>query len=232
MPLNTTSPHLLVIDPSLNHAEPQGAAQVLEGWPGSSRVVLPALDRAQMIHANDGYEGLSGVVLMGSASSVYDDHLWLRELGGWLRPILDGRVDLPLLGICFGHQLIAHLEGGRVGYLSADQSKRRGVETSHFVPSRLLGEPVVLRVVVSHREVVEVAPPERYRVIAQRPGVTCDALEHASRSIFTAQFHPEARDEFARNAGIDVEVIDREVDEDGQRFLTAFRQVVVDSLGT
>lgn len=56
----------------------------------------------------------SGVVISGSRAHVTEDLGWLDGLVSWTRSIM--RAGIPLLGICFGHQLIAHAMGGKVGF--------------------------------------------------------------------------------------------------------------------
>ncbi|RYY63680.1 MAG: glutamine amidotransferase, partial [Comamonadaceae bacterium] len=58
-------------------------------------------------------EGFAGVIVTGSAAMVPDRHDWSERTGAWLRDA--AHAGLPLLGICYGHQLIAHALGGDVG---------------------------------------------------------------------------------------------------------------------
>ncbi len=210
-----------VIDPSQHHAEDQGVEEVLRGWSGESRLFRPALD-GDGPGPGDGYDA-GAVVLLGSAASVHHDLPWLGPLRAWLQPILDGEQRLPLLGICFGHQLIADMAGARVDWLEESRGKRVGIERTEMRGSRLLGEDADLRVVVSHRETV-VAPPQHYRVTAMRPGVPNDGLEHETLDVFSYQFHPEARDEFAARNGIAEAEIDASVRADSRRLLDGFRR--------
>ena len=120
---------LLIIDPSTHTAEVEGTREVLGDWPGASQVLRPAL-RPEDRLSGLGYQDLDGVVIMGSAASVHDDVAWLEGLKRWLTPIVSGEVGVALLGLCFGHQLIAERLGGEVGFLRDDRSKRRGVEVS------------------------------------------------------------------------------------------------------
>ncbi len=70
----------------------------------------------QTIYAAD--EGVSdqshidGVIIGGSSHSVFEDAHWIRDLEVYVKQVIDAHV--PLLGICFGHQLIAKALGGTV----------------------------------------------------------------------------------------------------------------------
>jgi len=219
--LTQTRRPLWVIDPSLKQGEDQGVEEILKGWRSDSRLFRPVLD-GNGPGPDAGYDACA-IVLMGSAASVHQDLPWLSRLRDWLRPILEGDQPIPLLGICFGHQLIAEMAGAQVDWLEPTRDKRVGIERTRVRGSRLLEEDVDLRVVVSHRETVLDAPPE-YRVTASRPGVPCDGLEHDTLEIFSYQFHPEARDEFAARSGIPEAQIDARLCSDSRRVLDQFRR--------
>jgi len=213
---------LWVIDPSIHHAEDQGVAQVLRGFEGGSRVFRPSLAPKDGPRVGDGYDA-AGIVLLGSGASVHEDLPWLRELSGWLRPVLNGTRELPVLGICFGHQLIAHLGGAEVGDLREDGSKDLGARETRVDGWTLLPGCHDLKVIVSHREEVKTVPDD-YRVVARRPGVRIDGLEHRRLPITTFQFHPEARDEFARRQGLTASAVDARLIRDSDLVLEAFRR--------
>jgi GMP synthase-like glutamine amidotransferase len=219
------SPCLWIVDPSIHHAEIQGVAEIRHRWPGEVREFRPVLSPGDGPTPADGYAA-DGVVIMGSAASVHESLPWMERLGEWLEPIVAGRRVIPLLGICFGHQLIARLAGGRVGFLTADHGKRVGVENTRIEGSRLLGERREMLVVVSHREEVK-GLPAGYRRVAYRDGVANDGMEHEERPVFSFQFHPEAREEFASRAGIDPGKLVPRVREDSQLLLGAFRATVL-----
>jgi len=212
---------LWVIDPSMVRAEDQGVEEVRRGWSGTVRLFRPALRPGDGPEPATGYDA-DAVVVLGSAASVHDDLPWLGPMAAWVRPIVEGAVAVPLLGVCFGHQLVAHLAGGVVDYLHPDRRKRVGIETSRFDGGRLVPGAHDLRVVVSHREGVTSKPPG-YREVATRIEGVVDALEHETLPVFSVQFHPEAREDFARAAGLDPGVIDDQVRQDGRRLLDAFR---------
>ena len=61
----------------------------------------------------DSVEAADGFLITGSKSSVYDDKDWIRALEGFVRECHAAR--RKVIGICFGHQLVAQALGGSVG---------------------------------------------------------------------------------------------------------------------
>jgi len=218
-------PRLWIIDPSTKRPEGQGVDSILEGWPGESRLFMPALRPGDGPQPETGYAA-DGFVVMGSAASVHEPLAWLGPLAEWLGPLLTGEVRRPLLGICFGHQLIAHVGGGEIGDLTEDGAKRVGVEISELEGGRLLPGHHELRVMVSHREEIKRLAPG-FRPIARRRGVAVDGMEHEALPVFSFQFHPEAREEFAGHAGLDLREVDDRLRADSRKLLTAFRERVL-----
>ena len=125
-----------------------------------------------------------GIVLSGGPNSVYDEGSFdidpeIFELG------------LPILGICYGMQLISHKLGGKVE--SASESEY-GVEPIELKEkSELFAHtPETQDVLMSHGDrVVEI--PEGFHVVATSPNSPFAAVENTERNIYGIQFHPEVR---------------------------------------
>jgi len=226
-----SGPHLLIVDPAVEAPEERGEREVARGWPGPVTVLRPALEPARGPGPGTPCDA-DAVVIMGSAASVHDPrerHAWLRPLAAWIDPLLapDGP-RVPLLGICFGHQLLAHRAGGAVGFrIDAAAPPLRALVPTRLSGCRLLPGEQRLTVVASHREVVT-DPPAGWEVVGRRPDGTLDALQHPALPFFAVQFHPEAGPGFLARRGIASEgaaAPDAEAAfADGARLLEAFRR--------
>jgi GMP synthase (glutamine-hydrolysing) len=59
---------------------------------------------------------VAGALITGSAAMVTERAPWSERTAGWIRDAMDA--ELPLFGVCYGHQLMAHALGGTVDYLA------------------------------------------------------------------------------------------------------------------
>ena len=84
---------------------------VLNQIPGIDNVLVAAVFKRHWLPA---YDTISGVIITGSHAMVTDREDWSEFVAEWLRGIAAN--TLPVLGICYGHQLLAHAWGGDVGY--------------------------------------------------------------------------------------------------------------------
>jgi GMP synthase (glutamine-hydrolysing) len=76
-------------------------------------------DQAVVYRVIDGHalprrEGYAGALITGSGSMVTERLEWSERSAAWLRDA--AHAGMPLFGICYGHQLLAHALGGEVGY--------------------------------------------------------------------------------------------------------------------
>jgi GMP synthase-like glutamine amidotransferase len=216
----------MIIDPSIAWPEEEGVEAVAGNWPGPRKVLRPALEAGSGPRPGDGYDAFA-VVVMGSRASVGNDLPWLRDLRAWLAPIVSGSVPRPLLGICFGHQLIAEVAGADVRKVHRDGREERGVQESRFLDCRLVPGGGTVRVIASHGEEAK-SVPAGFRGVAQRGAVTVDALEHLRLPVFGVQFHPEAGASFLRKREIPEDPRESRAFEEQARLLSRFREIALE----
>lgn len=141
---------------------------------------------------------LKGVVITGSPAGVYEGDPWIVALIDWLQA-LDTAV--PVVGICFGHQVMAQAYGGHV----EKSSKGWGVGLHQYdiqaqdVWHALLGKPAddkAIRVAVTHQDQV-VKKPEKAVVLAGSEFTPHGALYYTDRKGLSFQCHPEFCEDFA-----------------------------------
>lgn len=122
-----------------------------------------------------------GIIFTGGPNSVFDANSLavssqILELG------------IPILGICYGAQLIAHLAGGKVQTASA---REYGKQSITYSPSPLFENIPSDNVCwMSHTDYVAEVPAG-YKVIASTKTCPCAAFANADKKIYGVQFHPE-----------------------------------------
>ena len=132
-------------------------------------------------------------VLTGSAAGVYEDQGWIEPLKVFLR---EAKGKAKLVGICFGHQIMAEAFGGHV----AKSEKGWGVGLqSYEVKSRApwMDDVDALAVPVSHQDQIVVQPP--YTTVLAASGFTpFGMLLYADQPSISMQFHPEFSPDYAK----------------------------------
>ncbi|MBO4247933.1 gamma-glutamyl-gamma-aminobutyrate hydrolase family protein [Halomicrobium sp. IBSBa] len=132
-----------------------------------------------------------GCLLTGSRASVYWEEPWIADLTAWVRNAVDR--DVAFLGVCFGHQLLAHALGGEVEPMDEYEIGYRTVE--HDGTSELLdGVDDRFTVFTTHSDRVVELPPEAEQFAANDYGIHGFQTE----DVFSVQFHPEYDPETAR----------------------------------
>ncbi|HEX4437917.1 MAG TPA: glutamine-hydrolyzing GMP synthase [Solirubrobacteraceae bacterium] len=123
-----------------------------------------------------------GIILSGGPASVYADGA----------PALDrGLLELgvPVMGICYGMQLLVHTLGGRVEQAEVGEFGRSELQV--IEPGVLMrGLPREQTCWMSHRDTVYEAPPG-FTALASSTGSPVAAVQDAERGIYGIQFHPE-----------------------------------------
>ncbi|QIB76170.1 type 1 glutamine amidotransferase [Halogeometricum borinquense] len=131
-------------------------------------------------------EDVDGVVIGGSGAGVYDepDQPWITRQKEFVEEIIDE--EIPLLGICFGHQLVNEVLGGTV--VNSGESRNYLVEAS--LAEIPLFEGVRNVVPVLHSDIVT-EPGEGMEVVGTADYNRYFATRHHERPIWTVQYHPE-----------------------------------------
>jgi GMP synthase (glutamine-hydrolysing) len=119
-----------------------------------------------------------GIVLSGGPDSVYQDEAYACDLG-----VYD--LGVPILGVCYGMQLMARDLGGKVVPGAEREYGARDIQTTGT--SSLLDG--IRRVWMSHGDRI-LEPPPQFQVTA-RSDTAMAAMENAEKRIFGIQFHPE-----------------------------------------
>ena len=128
--------------------------------------------------------GYVGIIFTGGPNSVYDE-----SSPHYSPEILDA--GIPVLGICYGAQLIAYMAGGVVK-TSGSKSEYGKIDMTRSKDSRLLKNILEDTSVcwMSHTDYIS-SPPEGYKVTAVTRDCPCAAMENDEKRIYAVQFHPE-----------------------------------------
>jgi GMP synthase (glutamine-hydrolysing) len=127
-------------------------------------------------------KGAKGIIISGGPRSVY-------ELGAPTCPPELFRQGIPVLGICYGHQLMAHALGGSVG----PGEKREFGDAQLRIESQdtiLQGLRSVEPIWMSHGDEVQVPPPG-FQLLATTARCRVAAMANLKNRLFGVQFHPE-----------------------------------------
>ncbi len=142
-----------------------------------AEIVLPTITAAELKSKKP-----EGIILSGGPRSVYEKDAFTID-----KRILERGV--PVLGICYGHQLIAHLLGGKV----ERASKEYGKEMLDAKESRLLkGLGRKEQVWASHGDSV-ISAPSGFDVTGSTAECSIAAFENNEKRVYGVQFHPEVQ---------------------------------------
>lgn len=182
--------HLALIDASLGtpHAKRNFQREVdatLTIYDANEGEIPPPIGHPDPVETDDGpIQSFDGVIISGSQSSVYDDNRpWIQPLSRWVEGAIAD--DVPLLGVCWGHQLLAQILGGTVkggsyelGYVEVTQETEDPIWTNI---------PNPFTVFATHSDHVVEMPPGATLLASNETGV--QAFRH--EQVYTVQFHPE-----------------------------------------
>ena len=144
--------------------------------------------------------GYKGIIFTGGPNSVYDP----------ASPHFDPdvlQIGIPILGICYGDQLMAYMADGEVS--SAESSSEYGKTTLYSKNCKLFHNvPHTSFCWMSHTDFIS-RPPVGFQTIAHTDKCSCAAMCDESRNLYGVQFHPEVShtaygDQILRNFLFDI----------------------------
>jgi GMP synthase (glutamine-hydrolysing) len=215
--------------------------QDFEVWITAGMGLAPSAVRVCRVYMGDALpdpRDVAGVVVTGSAAMVTDREAWSERTAAWLRDAVTA--STPLLGICYGHQLLAHAFGGTVEL----NPRGRNLGTVDVALTEAASREALftdtgssLHVPVSHLQSVTRLPAE-----ARLLGSTARDPNHAfaiGERAWGVQFHPEfdadivrgyieARREQLQSEGLDAPALAGSAQDTphGGRLLRRFAQLV------
>jgi len=160
--------------------------RVAAGLDADAAVICRVAD-GEALPRRDGY---AGVLVTGSAAMVTERRDWSERSARWLRDAAHD--DVPLFGICYGHQLLAHALGGEVGDNPA--GREMGTVALALQPhasgdALFAGLPAAMPAQVTHLQTV-VRAPDDATVLATSQQDDCHAFRWRNH-VWGVQFHPE-----------------------------------------
>ena len=136
---------------------------------------------------------LEGIVITGSAAGVYDDYPWLDPLRAFIRDAYSRRT--PMLGVCFGHQIMADALGGDVRKSEKGWGLGRHTYGVKARPDFMRTAPAALAVACSHQDQV-IVPPRDAEVILSSDFTPNAGLAYRNGAALSMQPHPEFLDDY------------------------------------
>jgi GMP synthase-like glutamine amidotransferase len=133
-------------------------------------------------------------LITGSPAGVYDPLPWIAPLEDFLR---SARGKAKLVGICFGHQVMAEAFGGRVE--KSERGWSVGLQEYEIWqrPQWMADAPATIAVPVSHQDQIALLPPDA-EVLAANAFSPFGMLAYPGQDAVSMQFHPEFEPDFAR----------------------------------
>ena len=164
---------------------------LLEVQPGIELVTYDVISGIYPKHIDE----VHGYIITGSKMSVYDEIDWIKELGLFVQELHKARKKL--IGICFGHQLVAHFLGGKTqksekGWgVGVHESMLNNAATNYAIKGQ------AYNLVCSHQD--QVVKPAPSSVILASSSFCPYSMLQIKDHILTFQGHPEFKREFSRS---------------------------------
>ncbi len=148
------------------------------------------------------YEEIAGIIITGSPAMVTEGHSWCQKTQQWLKQFVNS--SLPILGVCYGHQLLAKVLGGSVQWNSNGREigQVEVLLTEDAYNDKLFADLVncsnsPIKLQATHQQAVTYLP-EKVKILGQ---TQLDA-HHCfcyNNHIWGMQFHPEFTPEIIKD---------------------------------
>lgn len=186
---------IMIIDPSINAPEVSCYNDLQKQSYTRLEYFMPPITGCDDLNSKR-IDQYGGVIIFGSNCSVYDHKPWQSDIVRIIKQAV--KLKIPLLGICYGHQLMAHAFGGKVEKNPNATTESGLREVSFNDVSKIQLKSNSGKLVVSHGERVA-EPPKGWKIWAQSPLIKVEGLSHESSPAWSVQAHPEANDVFTSN---------------------------------
>lgn len=136
---------------------------------------------------------LDGILITGSAAGVYDSYAWLEPLRDFIRSAY--AAETPMLGICFGHQIMADALGGDVRKSEKGWGLGRHTYEVRARPGFLATDLPALSIACSHQDQV-IVPPKEAETFLGSEFTPNAGLVYRNGKALSLQPHPEFLDDY------------------------------------
>jgi len=198
--------HIAVIDPATSHPELDSFNLLARISPLPLTYHLPCLFGMDSLRLSE--KSIVAIVIMGSGASVHEELNWQSDLMAWISSILESSDQsgkrIPMLGLCYGHQALAHLLGGKIDFIYEDRKKLQGKRNIDLKKGEFWGDATSGPVIVSHRETVTSLGPECI-ITATSDTIAIEGFHHPKKLVWGFQAHPEAGLGFLANQKITID---------------------------
>ena len=184
---------IIVIDPTIKDPEIEAINNIARRSPLGISIHFPALFGDQTIILSK--RKPAGVIIMGSLASVHDKLPWQDTLQDYI--VKMDKASIPILGLCYGHQLLAHIYGGKVDYLWGGD-KKRGVREVNITKNYLWSVSQSGPLAYSHMEGV-IECPLGFDVVASSNMIAIEGIASQNKPIWGFQPHLEATEGFLKS---------------------------------
>ena len=195
-----TSKHILIVDIALpNDKEMARFGKYSDWFKQAVKAIAPEQETLSIpVEQADAdlLAGAGGIILSGAEAGVYDVLPWRERFDGILRELIDS--GPPILGVCFSHQYLSELLGGRIE--PSPSGAEMGFHTLTLSEEGrrdplYAGIDREFTVIETHNDAV-VEPPPGAVLLASSPRLRYQSFRCGERA-WTVQYHPEMTGEIA-----------------------------------